>query len=296
MNVAVLGTGAGGRDITYACLRGGYDVTLYDTEATDVMDAVDSVQQRLTPDREADDECPNVDTPGDRLEGTTGLEAALTDADVVIETDTIDVGELQRRFADIETYVDSTTLVSTSRPEQSVTAATTGMRNPERTVGFNFVNPAVPAVVEMVVTEQTSDEATEQARTFVTGLDATPVVVRDTPGLASTRLTLALEAEAMRLVADGVASPDAVDSLLTRGFDHPVGPLERADRAGLDARLETLSHLTEAVGLRYQPPGLLEALVARGQTGKEAGEGFYVWEDEQPAGPAVGELESSHRK
>jgi len=115
------------------------------------------------------------------------------------------------------------------------------------------------------------------------------VTVRDTPGRASARLALALEVEAMWMVADGVASVEAVDETLTVGQDHPVGPLERADRAGLDDRLDRLQALAENLGVRFQPPSLLAERVAAGATGSDAGEGFYVWEGGEPAESALPE-------
>lgn len=288
MNVAVLGANTTGRDIAQTCAVGGYEVGLHDDDATTVMDTIDVVERRLadaveTGTLDADERTAVLD----RLEGTTGLEAAISDADIVIDTVTDDVGELQRRFAAVEAAVERETLVVTGRPSLSVTAAAAGLRHPDRALGLRFHQPLDVALVEVVVSDQTARTATDRAKSFVSGLGATPALVRDAPGLASERLSLALEVEAMRLVSEGVAGVETVDTVLTRGYDHPIGPLERADREGLRTRLDTLDSLAESLGERYRPPSLLADLVDAGKTGVDAGEGFYVWESGERMGSAI---------
>jgi len=285
MDVAVLGAGTAGREIAQLCTRAGEGVNLYAEDATAVMDGIDAVERRL------DDAAAGVTgdgtAPQDRLEGTTGLEAAVADAAVVIETAIEDASGLQRRFAAIEDHVARETLVATSRSTVRVTAAAAGLRHPDRALGLQFHRPLTSPLVEVVVAEQTTRSATDRARTFVEGLGAPAVTVGDTPGHAATRLGLALEAEAMRMVADGVAGVAGVDETLRQRYDHPVGPLEQADRAGLENRLDTLTALAEALGPRFAPPQLLEQRVAAGATGSDAGEGFYVWEGDEPTEPAL---------
>jgi len=286
MDVAVLGAGTAGREIAQLCARAGDDVSLYAEDATAVMDGIDAVERWLD-DADAAGEADDVPAPQDRLEGTTGLEAAVADAAVVIGTAIDEAGTLQRRFAAIEEHVARETLVATSRSTVRVTAAAAGLRHPDRALGLQFHRPLTSPLVEVVVAEQTTRSATDRARAFVDGLGATAVTVGDAPGHAATRLGLALEAEAMRMVADGIAGVAAVDGTLRQRYDHPVGPLEQADRAGLDDRLDTLTALAEALGPRFAPPQLLEQRVAEGATGMDAGEGFYDWEGGEPTGPAL---------
>lgn len=279
MNVAVLGAGTAGREIAQVCARGGNDVMLHAREASAAMDALDDVTHRL--------EAAGADAATDRLEATTGLHAAVGDALVVIETATDDATPLQRRFADIEEHTARETLVTTSRPTLSVTAAAAGLRHPDRALGLYIHQPLDTRLVEVVVTEQTAAGATDLAGSFVDTLDAVPAVVTDTPGFASPRLALALETEAMWMVEEGVAGVETADTVLTRGYGHQTGPLELADRVGLDGRLDTLEYLADALGERYRPPELLYDRVAAGKTGASAGEGFYLWEDGEPTEPAV---------
>lgn len=277
MEVAVLGARDPARTLTQLCARAGYDVSLHADDATAVMDVVDDVEAQL----------PDELVAQDLIEGTTGLGAALSDAALVIETSIEDAGRLQKRFATIEEQTDADTLIATGQPTASITAAAAGLRHPGRALGLQFHRPLTDPLIELVVTAQTTQPVADRARTFASGLDADAIVVTDAPGGATTRLGLALEAEAMRLVDSGVAGVAAVDRALVAGYDHTVGPLEQADRAGLDERLDALDRLAQALGPRFEPPELLSARVDAGATGREAGEGFYHWEDGNPTDPAV---------
>jgi 3-hydroxybutyryl-CoA dehydrogenase len=288
MDVAVLGAESAGREIAQLCALAGHGVSLYADDAAAVMDGIDVVERRLDDAVAAgESDRGTVVATLERLEGTTGVEAAVADADVVVETTTDDAGAVQRRFATVEEHAPRAALVATSRPTVRVTAAAAGLRHPDRALGLQFHRPLTSPLVEVVVAEQTTRSAADQALSFAEDLGAVAVTVGDTPGHAATRLGLALEAEAMRMVADGVAGVDAVDETLSRGYDHPVGPLEQADRAGLDARLGTLETLADALGPRFAPPQLLRDRVAAGATGSDAGEGFYVWEGGDPVEPAL---------
>lgn len=286
MDVAVLGASQLGRAIAQVCAVAGHDVHFYDDEANDVMDGIDAIERRLPAETDA----------MDRLAGTTGLEAAVADAAVVVETATTDATALQARFADIETVLTRDTLVVSSAVGVSVTASAAGLRHPDRAIGLKFCDPLDAPLVEVVVADQTSRETCDRARSFVQGLDRSPVVVRDTPGVVSTRAALALEAEAMRMVEDEVAGVEAVDAVLQLGFDHANGPLVQADRAGLGNRLETLESLHAELGDRFAPPEILRDLVAAGKTGGPSGEGFYTWENGEPTEPALPAPDIPRRK
>ena len=277
MHVAVLGADRLGRAVAQVCAVAGHEVSLHDDEANVVMDGIDAIEGRLPDDSDA----------VDRLSGTTGLDAAVGDAGVVVETGTTDATALQGKLADFEPMLDRETLVALAASGVSVTAAAAGLRHPDRAIGLQFRDPLDAPLVEVVVADQTSQATADNARSFVDGLDRTPVVVRDAPGVVSTRAALALEAEAMRLVEDEVAGVAAVDDVLELGFDHASGPLEQADRAGLANRLDALEQLHTELGERFAPPEILRELVAAGKTGGPRGEGFYDWENGDPVDPAL---------
>jgi len=287
MDVAVLGAGATGRGITQVCAAAGHGVTLHDTEVNDVMDGIDAVEAGLDDAVEAGTLAGETrDAAVDRLEGTTGLEAAVGDADLVVDAGERDRGGRLELFAEVEELVDPEAVLATSATTVSVTATATGLRQPGRAVGLHFLDPPSVPLVEVVVAEQTTEDTRDRAVAFVEGLDRPSVVVRDTPGFAASRLALALSVEAMTMVDERVAGVEAVDRAMRAGHDHPVGPLEAVDRAGLDARLAELEHLADSLGERFRPPPVLREKVDRGHLGTKSGEGFYVWEHGDPVEPS----------
>lgn len=290
MNIAVLGADTGGRDLAQATAAAGHTVRLHDADANAVMDAIDDVERRL---RDAVDagELTHAEREAtvDRVDATTGLEAAVAEADLVLETGTNAATALQERFAELEERVERDKIIATTARDTSLTAAAAGLRHPDRAIGVRLRDPLAAPVVEIVVADQTAAETLERVEEFVESLDRVAAVARDIPGAVSTRLALAAEVEAMRLVEDGVAAVPDVDAAFALRYDHPMGPLERADRAGLDRRLSTLEYLAEHLGDRFEPPALLADLVAEGHTGAESGAGFYEWDNDEPSGSALPE-------
>jgi 3-hydroxybutyryl-CoA dehydrogenase len=154
-------------------------------------------------------------------------------------------------------------------------------------IGLHFFNPvwAMP-LLEIVVGASTPPGAVETARAVAVRLGKDPVVVRDQPGFATSRLGVALGLEAIRMLEDGVASAADIDKAMVLGYRHPVGPLELTDLVGLDVRLDIARTLTAAYGPRFAPPDLLVRLVEEGHLGRKTGQGFYRWVDgvRQPSG------------
>jgi 3-hydroxybutyryl-CoA dehydrogenase len=274
MIVAVLGTGRRGRDIAQRCVRAGHEVRLRGTDATDVMDRVDEIRHALNGDVSAG------------IDGTTGLESAVSDSDVVIDATDGDTDGHREVVAETETMVEAETLIAVSDTSLSVTAVATGLRSPDRAVGLNLVDPPDGAIVEVVIAEQTTAATRDRVTDFAESLDASPVVVRDTPGFAALRLELATIAEAVRMVEDGVAGIRDIDRTFERGDPDRDGPLVRADRHGLETVLTALEDLAERLDERFEPPALLRRKVENGQLGAVTGEGFYVWEEGTPTGGA----------
>lgn len=128
----------------------------------------------------------------------------------------------------------------------------------------------------------TSDATIARAVDFAKGLGKTPIVVRDVPGFATSRLGVILGAEAMRMLEMGVASAEDIDRGMELGYRHPMGPLKLTDLVGLDVRLAILDHLTKEIGDQFRPPAILRSMVRAGKLGKKTGEGFYKWVDGQP--------------
>lgn len=274
MEVAVLGATGDGRAIAGRCALAGHDVRLHDGDANVVMDAIDAIEQRHGADAMA------------AIDGTTGLDAAVSEADVVVDATDSDERTRRELAADVEEVVDGETLIATVGVDVSVTGVAAGLRDPGRAVGLHFVTSDAAPIVEVVVADQTIEPARERAVAFVESLDGTPLTVRDVPGFASTRLDLALVVEAVRMVEEGVASVEDVDRAVELARDHPTGPLALADEMGLGNVLDALEDLANRLDGRFDPPGLLREKVNDGSLGVTTGEGFYEWENGERTGPA----------
>lgn len=148
-----------------------------------------------------------------------------------------------------------------------------------RLLGMHFFNP-VPAqrLVELIRPPEAGDDLVERVRGWVEALGKTAIVVDDAPGFATSRLGVAVGLEAIRMVEEGVASAEDIDTGMELGYRWPMGPLKLTDVVGLDVRLAIAEHLAEELGGRFAPPQLLRDKVARGELGRKSGQGFHRWE------------------
>jgi len=286
VNVTVLGAGTMGAGIAGLCAGSGHETWLRDVDPA-ALDAArdrvaatfdDAVERGLLTDAERHEALA-------RVEATTDLDEAAADATLVVEAVPENL-ELKREVVgEAAAAAPDAATLATNTSSLSVTAVAAALDRPERFVGLHFFNPPhAMQLVEVVRGERTADATESFAVEFVEGLDRTPVVVDDAPGFATSRLGVALGAEAMRMVEQGVAAPADIDRAMELGYNHPVGPLELTDVVGLDVRLDVLESLREELGERFRPPQVLRRKVRAGKLGKKAGEGFYVWEDGEPLG------------
>jgi 3-hydroxybutyryl-CoA dehydrogenase len=186
----------------------------------------------------------------------------------------------QRLFADIEHAVRLETMLASNTSSLSITAIAGVLRHRERMLGLHFFNPVpVMKLLEIVRGEDTSDATVARGREFAALLGKEPIVVRDTPGFATSRLGVVLGLEAIRMLEQGVASAADIDRAMELGYNHPMGPLRLTDVVGLDVRLAIAEHLYATLKSdTYRPPELLREKVQRGELGKKTGQGFYRWE------------------
>lgn len=288
MNVTVLGAGTMGRGIAHVAAFAGHGVSLRDVEDDLVNDGIAGIANALDEGVERDVLTREAaDAALDRITGTTDLERAATDADVLVEAVPEDL-ELKRRvLGDAEAFLTDDALIASNTSSIPVTAIASALDIPGRFCGLHFFNPVhrMP-LVEVVLGERTGEQTRERAVSFVEGIGKEAVVVRDSPGFVSSRLGVALGAEAIRMVESGVAAPAEVDRAMTLGYNHPVGPLELTDIVGLDVRLDILETLRTELGERFRPPQLLRRKVRAGKLGRKTGEGFYRWEGDEIVGAA----------
>ncbi|WP_265109845.1 3-hydroxyacyl-CoA dehydrogenase family protein [Halosolutus halophilus] len=286
MQIAVLGAGSMGHGIAQVSAMAGHEVVLRDVEEELVDDGLEGIRENLQGgvDRNKVTER-EMETTLDRIEGTTDLERAVADADLVIEAVPEEMDLKKDVFSDVEDAAGDETVIASNTSSLSVTEMASALDRPERAVGLHFFNPPhVMDLVEIVIAEQTDERTEAFAIDYVRDIEKEDVVVRDSAGFATSRLGLATGLEAIRMVEEGVASPADIDEAMTLGYGHPMGPIELTDHVGLDVRLHIAEHLREELGERFKPPQALRRKVRAGNLGKKTGEGFYVWEDGERVG------------
>lgn len=275
-----------GHGIAQVSAMAGHEVTMRDIEMEYVQNGLDAIEENLQGGVDRDKVTPKeMSATLDRISGTTSLDEAVADADLVVEAVPEDMDLKRDTVSEVESLADEETIIASNTSSLSVTEIMSALDRPERGVGLHFFNPVhIMGLVEVVVAEQTDEETLTFANDFVEGIDKTAVQVGDSPGFASSRLGVALGVEAMRMVQEGVASSHDIDDAMELGYNHPMGPIELGDVVGLDVRLGILEYLREELGERFRPPQILKRKVRAGKLGKKTGEGFYVWEDGEIVG------------
>jgi 3-hydroxybutyryl-CoA dehydrogenase len=277
--ITVLGAGTMGHGIAQIAATAGYSVVLYDVAAERIEAGQRAIRASLEKLMEKGKLGPEDRSEAiAKIRGSTDLPAAVADAHLVIEA-APEVLALKREiFAGLGQHAPESAVLATNTSSLPVTEIAGAARRPERVVGMHFFNPPpIMELLEVVRAVQTSDEAVAVAREVGTRMGKTAIVVRDCPGFASSRLGVAIAAEAMRMLESGVASAQDIDTAMKLGYRHPMGPLELTDHVGLDVRLAVLEHLHREVGEQFRPPTILRQLVRAGKLGKKTGEGFYRW-------------------
>ncbi|MEU9336730.1 3-hydroxyacyl-CoA dehydrogenase family protein [Streptomyces sp. NPDC048290] len=213
-----------------------------------------------------------------RISAAAGPEGLARDTELVVEAVPEDAGLKAGLLTRVEAVVGDSAVLATNTSSLSVTDLAAVLRRPERFLGMHFFNPVpASALIEIVVAPESTDAVVRLALGWTAALGKRDVVVKDSPGFASSRLGLALGLEAIRMVEEGVASAEAIDDAMCLGYRHPVGPLRLTDMVGLDVRLAIAEYLQVTLGERFAPPGLLREMVGRGELGRKSGRGFYEW-------------------
>jgi 3-hydroxybutyryl-CoA dehydrogenase len=280
--VGVLGGGRMGAGIAHAfCLAGSGVVVVERDDA-----AADAGLARIT---QALGRSVERGTTTDTLVDLSGRVSVSTDyasfasCGLVVEAVPEDLSLKRQALRAVEDVLDDDAWLATNTSSLSVDALAGALQRPERFCGLHFFNPVpASALIEVVLGAQTSSGLETAARTWVAALGKTPVVVRDTPGFASSRLGVAIALEAMRMLEEGVATAEDIDAAMVLGYRHPVGPLRTTDIVGLDVRLGIAEYLESTLGARFTPPTILREKVAEGELGRKSGRGFFAWDDTPP--------------
>ena len=279
--ILVIGAGTMGHGIAQVAAHTGYDATLYDLKQELVAEGLRRIDQNLTKgiERGKLSEADKTATLG-RLKTTTDLAAAAMAADLVIEAAPEKLDVKCELFRDIDRLCPARTILASNTSSLSLTQIAAVTNRPAQVIGMHFFNPAhLMKLLEVVVTEQTAPAAVEAVLEVGRRLGKEPILVKDSPGFATSRLGLVLGLEAMRMLEAGVASAEDIDKAMVLGYNHPMGPLRLTDLVGLDVRLNIAEYFSTALpeGAHFRPPKLLRDMVAAGKLGKKSGEGFYRW-------------------
>jgi 3-hydroxybutyryl-CoA dehydrogenase len=275
--VGVLGGGRMGSGIAHAFCVSGATVTIVERDEPSADAAREHVSAALQVSIDRGTTTETLDALTGRVDVVTDY-AAFADAELVVEAVPEDFAMKTEALRSVEDQLGSDAWLATNTSSLSVTSLAENLARPARLCGLHFFNP-VPAsgLVEIVVGTRSDPELVDLATGWVKALGKTPIVVADAPGFASSRLGLVLGLEAIRMVEEGVASPEDIDAAMVLGYKHPVGPLRLTDIVGLDVRLGIAQYLHEKLGERFRPPELLTSMVERGDLGRKSGQGFYDW-------------------
>jgi 3-hydroxybutyryl-CoA dehydrogenase len=277
--VVVLGAGTMGNGIAHVFARAGYSVILRDVDQRYLDRALDTISKNL--DREVKKgKLTESDKPAvlSRLEPVTDM-AAIAAADFAVEAVPEKLEIKRAVLIEADKILRPEVVLASNTSSISVTTLAALTSRPDRFVGMHFMNPVpVMALVEVIRALQTSDAAFNLTMELTKKLGKTGVAVNDAPGFVSNRVLMPLINEAAYCVMEGVATPEAVDSVMRLGMNHPMGPLELADFIGLDVCVDILHVLQEGLGdPKYRACPLLKKYVAAGWLGRKSSRGFYTY-------------------
>ena len=278
--VGVIGAGTMGHGIAQVAAAAGCDVVLMDNTADlaerglqRIRDNLnDGIKRGKVSEQQRDDVLARI-----RVSGNASTSA--NDRDLMIEAvpERMDLKVALLQW--IEAYLPEDAIIGSNTSSLSISAMQNALRQPHRMIGLHFFNPVhINRLVEIVRGNVTAADVVDASQAFVKRIDKDAIVVKDSPGFATSRLGVLLGLEAMRMLEEGVASAEDIDRALELGYRHPVGPLKLTDLVGLDVRLDIARYLHHELGTeQYKPPLILEQMVAQGKLGKKSGEGFYKW-------------------
>lgn len=282
-SVAVIGAGTMGHGIAQVAAGAGFRVLLNDVDRESLARGVAAIERNLAKGiqrgklTEAD-----RDRTLQYIRGTTKLEECAT-ADLIIEATPEQLDLKQKVLRQLESASDHPFIFASNTSSLSITAIAGASKRPETVAGMHFFNPVhIMRLVEIVVGEKTSTETVNAVTSVGRKMRKEPIVVKDVPGFASSRLGVVLGLEAMRMFEQGVASAQDIDTAMELGYNHPMGPLKLTDLVGLDVRLHIAEYLHRELGSEaFRPPEVLRRMVSEGKLGKKTGEGFYDWREDK---------------
>ena len=283
--IAVIGAGTMGHGIAQIAGAVGFRVLLRDVDRESLARGINSIEKNLAKGiklgklTEADSE-----RTLQQIRGTTILDDCAA-ADLIIEAAPEKLDLKRDILHQLEVASDRQFIFASNTSSLSITEIARASKRPENVIGMHFFNPVyLMRLVEVVVGLKTSETTIETVTAVGRQLRKEPIVVKDVPGFASSRLGVALGLEAMRMLEEGVASAQDIDTAMELGYNHPMGPLKLTDLVGLDVRLNIAEYLHRELGTEtFRPPDVLRRMVSEGKLGKKSGTGFYDWNEDKEA-------------
>lgn len=279
MKVLVVGAGQMGSGIAQVFAASGYDVLLSDVDEAAYRRGVAAISKSLA---RAVEKGKLGQSAADSALGRLAMHLHLeepVDVGLAIEAASEDEALKRKIFATLDRSLPSSAVLASNTSSISITKLGAATKRPNKVIGMHFMNPApVMKLVEIVRGIATSDETFAFAKSLAAGLGKTPVEVNDFPGFVSNRVLMPMINEAVYAHMEGVGTPEAIDTVMKLGMNHPMGPLELADFIGLDTCLAIMEVLYEGFSdPKYRPCPLLKKMVAAGYLGKKSGRGFYTY-------------------
>jgi 3-hydroxybutyryl-CoA dehydrogenase len=279
--VVVVGAGLMGTGIAHAFASSGFTTVLVDSNEAAAARALAAVAKILDDGvRIGKVESAAAAAAKARLTACADLAEAAEGAALLVETVTENLAVKQAVVRTAAARMLPGALIATNTSALSVTEIATAVSDPERVVGMHFFNPVHKMkLVELVRGLATSDESIAKARDYADALGKTSIVVNESPGLTTSRMSAMLGNEAMWMLQEGVATAEDIDTALRMGFNHPMGPLELGDLTGWDTRLSVLRYLHSTLGDKFRPCPLIIKMVASGRHGRKTGAGVYRYDE-----------------
>jgi 3-hydroxybutyryl-CoA dehydrogenase len=281
--IAVIGAGTMGRGIAYASALGGYRTILEDISQSKIQQAVAWIQRAF--DEGVSRGKVEAAIRGAALKQLTTankVEDAIREADLIIEAVPEEMEMKMELFTIFDKFAKANAIFASNTSSLSITEMSDVTVYRERCIGMHFFNP-VPKMklIELVKTQLTSDETVATCREVGRRMGKEVVVVKDSPGFITSRVSVLISNEAFALLETGIASAEDIDKALKLGLNHPMGPLELADLVGLDVCLNVLEYLHQTLGEKYRPCALLQRYVREGRLGRKSGGGVYNYSQQE---------------